>query len=91
LPGRRIKRLEIGELFRVGYRSVSPERRRLRDRLSDDRNAQNLFKGFLGRCNDWRIDPLLHRNIREAEEGNYKDSLYLSVINRGMKTSPITV
>ena len=32
----------------VGYRSVSRERRRLRDRLSDDRNAQNLFKGLLG-------------------------------------------
>ena len=31
---------------------------RLRDRLSDDRNAQNLLKGFLGKCNDWRIDPL---------------------------------
>jgi len=59
LPGRRIKRPEIGELFRVGDRSVSQERRRLRDRLSDDRNAQNLFKGFLGKCNDWRIDPLI--------------------------------
>jgi hypothetical protein len=44
LPGRRIERPEIGELFRLGYRSVSQERRRLRDRLSDDRNAQNLFK-----------------------------------------------
>jgi hypothetical protein len=26
---------------------VSQEQRNLRDRLSDDRNAQNLFKGFL--------------------------------------------
>jgi hypothetical protein len=52
LPGRRIKRLEIGELFRVGCRSVSQERRRLKDRLSDDRNAQNLFKGLLGKCNN---------------------------------------
>jgi len=52
LAGRRIKRLEIGELFRVGDRSVSQERRRLRDRLSDDRNTQDLFKGFLGKYND---------------------------------------
>ena len=43
---------EIGELFRVGDRSVRQERRRLKDRLSDDRNAQNLFKGFLSKCND---------------------------------------
>jgi len=28
-------------------RSVRQERRRLRDRMSDDRNAQDLFKGFL--------------------------------------------
>jgi hypothetical protein len=42
--------LEIGGLFRVGDRSVSQERRRWRDRLSDDRNAQDLFKGFLGKC-----------------------------------------
>jgi hypothetical protein len=27
---------EIGELFRVGYRSKNQERRRSRDRLSDD-------------------------------------------------------
>ena len=50
---------EIGELFRVGYRSVSQEWRRLRDRLSDDRNVQNLFKGLLGKCNGWRIGPLI--------------------------------
>ena len=30
-------------MLNVGERSVSQERRRLRDRLSDDRNAQNLF------------------------------------------------
>jgi hypothetical protein len=30
---------EIGELFQVGDRSVSQERRSLRDRLSDDRRA----------------------------------------------------
>jgi hypothetical protein len=34
-------------MLNVGDRSVSQERRRLRHRLSDDRNAQNLFKGFL--------------------------------------------
>jgi len=39
-------------MLNVGYRSVRQERRRLRDGLSDDRNAQNLFKGFLGKCND---------------------------------------
>jgi len=37
---------------RVGDRSVTQERRRLRDRLRDDRNAQNLFKGLLEKCND---------------------------------------
>jgi len=57
LPGSRTKRLEIRELFRVGDRSVSQERRRLRDRLSDDQNAHDLFKGYLGKCNNWRIDP----------------------------------
>jgi hypothetical protein len=39
-------------ILNVRYRSVSQERRRLRDRLSDDRNTQNLFKGFLGKCNN---------------------------------------
>jgi hypothetical protein len=48
----RIKRPEVGELFRVGDRSVSKERRRLRDRPSDDRSAQNLFKRLLGKCNN---------------------------------------
>ena len=50
---------EIGELFRVGDRSVSQERRRLRDRLSDNRNAQDLLNGLLGKRNDWRIEPLI--------------------------------
>jgi len=50
--GREVKRLEIGEFFRVGYRSVSEERRGLRDRLSDDQNVQDLFKGLLGKCAD---------------------------------------
>ena len=52
LPGRRIKRPERGERFRVGERSVRQERRGLRDRLSDDRNTQNLFKRLLGKCTD---------------------------------------
>jgi hypothetical protein len=38
---------ETGELFRVGYGSVSQECKGLRDRLSDDRIAQDLSKGFL--------------------------------------------
>jgi hypothetical protein len=45
-PDRRIKRPEVGELFRVGYRLVRQERRRLRDWLNDDRNAQNLLNGL---------------------------------------------
>ena len=48
----RIKRPEVGELFRVGDRSMSLERRRLRDRPSDDRSAQDLFKWLLGKCNN---------------------------------------
>jgi hypothetical protein len=40
------------KMLDVGYRSVSQERRRLRNRLSDDLNAQNLFKRLLGKCND---------------------------------------
>ena len=36
-------------MLSVGDRSVGQERRRLRDRLSDD---QNLFKGLLGKCNN---------------------------------------
>ena len=31
-------------MLNVGDRSVSQERRRLKDRLSDDRNAQNIGK-----------------------------------------------
>jgi len=48
----RIKRPEIGELFRLSYRSVRQERRRLRDRLSDHRDAQDLFKELLGKWYD---------------------------------------
>jgi hypothetical protein len=39
-------------MLNMGCRSVAQERRRLRERLSDDRNAQNLFKGLLGKCNN---------------------------------------
>jgi hypothetical protein len=52
LPGRGIERPERGELLQAGGRSVSQERRRWRDRLSDDRNAQNLFKRLLGKCSN---------------------------------------
>jgi hypothetical protein len=47
-----LKGQEIGELFRVGYTSVSQERRRLRNRLSHDRDAQYLFKRLLDKCHD---------------------------------------
>ena len=39
-------------MLNVGYKLVSQERRRSKDRLSNDQNAQNLFKGLLGKCND---------------------------------------
>ena len=58
----RVSKKEIGHflivdkpyknMLNVGYVSVSQERRRLTDRLGDDRNAHDLFKGFLGKCND---------------------------------------
>lgn len=47
-----LKGPEVGELFRVGYTSVSQERRRLRNRLSHDRDAQGLFKKLLDKCHD---------------------------------------
>ena len=37
------------DMLNMGDRLVSQERMRLRDRLSDDRNAQDLFKGFLAK------------------------------------------
>jgi hypothetical protein len=52
ITGQGIKRPEIGEVFRVGYASVRQERRRLSDRVSDDRNTQDLFKGLLEKCTD---------------------------------------
>ena len=39
-------------MLNLGEGSVSQERRKLRDRLSDDRNAQDLFKRVFGKCND---------------------------------------
>ncbi|PIX24073.1 MAG: hypothetical protein COZ69_07110 [Deltaproteobacteria bacterium CG_4_8_14_3_um_filter_45_9] len=45
-------------MLNVGDRSVNQERRRLRDRLSDDQNAEDLFKGFLEKCSNGGIDPL---------------------------------
>ncbi len=47
----------MGELFEVGYTSVSQEGKRLRDRLSNDRNAQNLFKGFLENVTIEELSP----------------------------------
>jgi hypothetical protein len=47
-------------MLNVSDRSMSQEQRRLRDSLSDDRDAQDLFKGLLAKCNDSRIDPLIH-------------------------------
>jgi len=43
---------EVGELLRVGDRPVSQELRRLRNRLSNDRNAHDLFKRLFEKCND---------------------------------------
>jgi REP element-mobilizing transposase RayT len=45
-----LKGPETGELFRVGYTSVSQERRRLRNRLSHDRDARHLFEQLLDKC-----------------------------------------
>jgi len=52
LPGRGIEGPEIGELFWLGDRSVRQGRRAPWDRLSDDRNAQDLFKQLFGKCNN---------------------------------------
>ncbi len=43
---------QIGDLFQIGYTSVSQERRRLMNRLGHDRDAQNLFKQLLDKCHD---------------------------------------
>jgi hypothetical protein len=56
LPGQRGHFLIVDKpydnILNVGDRSMSQERRRLRDPLSDDQNAQNLFKGLLRKYND---------------------------------------
>jgi hypothetical protein len=50
------------DMLNEGDRSASQEQRRLRDRLSDDQNAHDLFKGLLGKCNNRRIaPPAFHR------------------------------
>jgi putative transposase len=43
---------EIGRLLGVGYTSVSQERRRLRERLRNDRHFQALFKRLETKCNE---------------------------------------
>jgi hypothetical protein len=46
-------------MLKVGDRSVSQEQRRLRDRLSDDRNAQDLFNGLLENVTTEELTSLL--------------------------------
>ena len=43
---------EIGRLLGIGYTSVSQERRRLKERLKNDRNLHALFKRLDAKCND---------------------------------------
>jgi len=43
---------EIGRLLGIGYTSVSQERRRLKERLKNDRNLHALFKRLETKCND---------------------------------------
>ena len=50
-------------MLNVSDRSMRQEQKRLRDPLSDDRNAQDFLKGFLGKRNDWKIDPLIPLNL----------------------------
>jgi len=47
-----LKGHEIGRLLGVGYTSVSQERRRLKERLRNDRNLQALFKRLNAKCNE---------------------------------------
>jgi len=35
---------QIGRLLGIGYTSVNQERRRLKERLENDRNLQSLYK-----------------------------------------------
>jgi putative transposase len=47
-----LKGHEIGRLLGIGYTSVSQERRRLKERLRNDRNLQALFKRLNTKCNE---------------------------------------
>jgi REP element-mobilizing transposase RayT len=47
-----LKGHEIGRLLGIGYTSVSQERRRLRERLRNDRNLQALFTRLAAKCNE---------------------------------------
>lgn len=47
-----LKGYEIGRLLGVGYTSVSQERRRLKERLRNDRNLQALFTRLNAKCNE---------------------------------------
>jgi hypothetical protein len=47
-----LKGNEIGRLLGIGYTSVSQERRRLKDRLKNDRNLQALFTRLNAKCNE---------------------------------------
>lgn len=46
-----LKGHEIGRILGIGYTSVSQERRRLKERLGNDRNLQSLFKCLETKCN----------------------------------------
>ena len=47
-----LKGHEIGSLLGIGYTSVSQERRRLKERLRNDRNLQALFTRLDAKCNE---------------------------------------
>ena len=47
-----LKGHEIGKLLGIGYTSVSQERRRLKERLRNDRNLQALFTRLNAKCNE---------------------------------------
>ncbi len=47
-----LKGHEIGRLLGVGYTSVSQERRRLKERLRNNRDLQALFKHLDAKCNE---------------------------------------
>ena len=47
-----LKGRKIGRLLGIGYTTVSQERRRLRERLRNDRNLQALFTRPTAKCNE---------------------------------------